>query len=122
MGWGPYPGPGSAAPSDIPPDWPGWTAPGPDEPAPGGAWGLEDSAPSPASATGTGWTAPQQPAQSSSGRGNAGLVVGVILVGLGVWFLVDQYVRIDWEVLWPVAIMLIGGALIAGALLRNRAA
>ena len=122
MGWGPYPGPGSAAPSDIPPNWPGWTAPGPDEPAPGGAWGLEDSAPSPASATGTGWTAPQQPAQSSSGRGNAGLVVGVILVGLGVWFLVDQYVRIDWEVLWPVAIMLLGGALIAGALLRNRAA
>ena len=46
---------------------------------------------------------------------------GVILVGLGVWFLVDQYVSIDWEVLWPVAIMVVGGALIAGALLRNRA-
>jgi hypothetical protein len=47
-------------------------------------------------------------------------VFGVILVGLGVWFLVDQYVTIDWDVLWPVAIMVAGGALIAGAIVRNR--
>jgi len=37
-----------------------------------------------------------------------------------VWFLVDQYVRIDWDILWPVAIMVVGGALIAGALMRGR--
>jgi hypothetical protein len=47
-------------------------------------------------------------------------VAGVVLVGLGIWFLVDQFVHIDWDVLWPVAIMVAGGALIAGAVLRNR--
>jgi hypothetical protein len=47
-------------------------------------------------------------------------VAGVILIGLGVWFLVDQFVDVNWDLLWPVAIMVVGGALIAGALMRGR--
>jgi hypothetical protein len=39
---------------------------------------------------------------------------------LGAWFLVDQFVRIDWDLLWPVIVMVLGGALIAGALMRGR--
>jgi hypothetical protein len=39
---------------------------------------------------------------------------------LGIWFLVDQYVRIDWNILWPVVIMVAGGGLIAWAMLRGR--
>jgi hypothetical protein len=45
-----------------------------------------------------------------------------VLVAVGVWFLVDQYVSIDWDLLWPVIIMVLGGALIAGALMRGRSA
>jgi phage shock protein C len=70
---------------------------------------------------GSGWS-PQPPQAAWSGprRGNAGLVAGVVLVVLGVWFLIDQYVRIDWDLLWPVVIMIAGGGLIAAALLRSR--
>jgi len=70
-----------------------------------------------------GWganTAPTQGAWTAPRPGNAGIVAGVILVALGVWFLVDQYVSIDWDLLWPVAIMVLGGILIAGALMRGR--
>ena len=52
--------------------------------------------------------------------GNAGIVAGVILIGLGVWFLVDQFIDVNWDLLWPVVIMVVGGALIAGALMRGR--
>ena len=54
--------------------------------------------------------------------GNAGIVAGAVLVILGVWFLVNQYVDIDidWSLLWPVAIMLGGIALIVAAARRNR--
>ena len=45
---------------------------------------------------------------------------GFILVGLGVWFLLDQYVHIDWQLVWPVIVIVIGVALIAGAMRRNR--
>jgi hypothetical protein len=47
-------------------------------------------------------------------------VFGVVLVGLGVWFLIDQYVDIDWRLLWPVIVIVVGVALIAGALRRAR--
>ena len=61
-----------------------------------------------------GWTPP------AIGNGNAGIVGGVILVLLGAWFLVDQYVDIDWTLLWPVLVMLAGVALIVLAARRGR--
>ena len=109
------PGQGGMPASGPPPSWgtvppPGWGT----VPPPEGAWtatsggGQPDPQPAPAS-QGSSWTS-----------GNAGIVFGVILVVLGIWFLVDQYVTIDWDVLWPVAIMVLGGALIAGAVIRSR--
>ena len=114
----------SQGPAQAPGQAPGWGSPDPAAspswgtvPPPEGAWTAAptggqpnpQSAPAPAN-PGNAWTS-----------GNTGLVFGVILVVLGIWFLVDQYVTIDWDVLWPVAIMVIGGALIAGAILRSRA-
>jgi phage shock protein C len=100
---GPATSPGTpASPSwgSVPPPEGAWTA------APmGGEPGPQPAPPS----QGSSWTS-----------GNMGLVFGVILLVLGIWFLVDQYVSIDWDVLWPVAIMVAGGALIAGAVLRSR--
>jgi len=123
--WGPTAAPGGAP--NPPPAWgqapqggwgqpaaPAWgdpAAPGADPgaaatPGPVPGWGAN---PAPA---GSPWTAPKP--------GNAGIVAGIVLVVIGVWFLVDQYVRIDWDLMWPVAIMVLGGLLIAGALMRGR--
>jgi hypothetical protein len=44
----------------------------------------------------------------------------VILVLLGAWFLVDQYLDIDWTLLWPVFVMLGGVGLIVVAARRGR--
>ena len=50
----------------------------------------------------------------------AGIVVGVVLVLLGVWLLVDKYVQVNWQLVWPVVIIVLGGLLIAGAVRRAR--
>lgn len=108
-GWGP-----TAAPGGTPTPPPGWGVSG----DPGQAAG-----PTTQSAYVPGWgtnTSPAQGPWTAPKPGNAGIVAGVVLVALGVWFLIDQYVSIDWDVLWPVAIMVLGGALIAGALMRGR--
>jgi phage shock protein C len=49
----------------------------------------------------------------SSGQGR--LVLGVFLVGLGVLALANQLFRIDWELLWPVGLILVGGGLVSAA-------
>ena len=71
---------------------------------------------------GVAWTPPPTggPGWKSPDPGNAGIVFGFILVGLGVWFLLDQYVHIDWQLVWPVIVIVIGVALIAGAIRRSR--
>ena len=50
---------------------------------------------------------------------NGGLIGGLVLIGLGAWFLVDRYIHIDMALVWPVVIMALGGLLIAGALRRK---
>jgi phage shock protein C len=126
QGW--QPGTGGWAPPGGPP--PGWGA----TPAPTPDWDTPPAAPPPgftAGASGTQGTTSGWPPQDASGgsptpsanpsrAGNGGIVAGVILIGLGVWFLVGQFVDVNWELLWPVAIMILGGALIAGAVLRGR--
>ncbi|MHB8891233.1 MAG: PspC domain-containing protein [Candidatus Limnocylindrales bacterium] len=93
QGWAPGGGPGPAQEPGAPT---GWNTPPPAWPAP------------PA-----GWSAPQV-------AGNAGLVAGGVLILLGAWFLIDDYVHIDWDLLWPVAVIALGGLLIAGAVRRGR--
>ena len=37
------------------------------------------------------------------------MIFGVILIGLGVWFLIDQFVPdINTDLLWPVALVVLG--------------
>ena len=70
--------------------------------------------------------APDEPAYASAGDpvieaepeprrsdGRAGLVAGVGLVLLGVWFLVREYLPpIDWGLIWPVVLIGIGGLIL----------
>ena len=47
------------------------------------------------------------------------MIFGLILIGLGVWFLIDRYVpAIDTDLLWPVALVILGIVLLAIALRR----
>jgi phage shock protein C len=90
-------------------------------PTPGATgWPFADGSPAPSWGTPPpgGW--PQGQPWTPPRPGNAGLVVGVVLVVMGLWFLVDRYVHIDWNLLWPVVIMVLGGGLIAAALMRDR--
>ena len=42
--------------------------------------------------------------------GNGGLVVGLILIGAGLWFLAREYLpAIDWGLVWPVVLIAVGG-------------
>jgi phage shock protein PspC (stress-responsive transcriptional regulator) len=109
-GWVPGPGPGG-------PQHPGGPPPGvwgdPVPPAPGAApptpgWQAGSSS------SWSGWTPP-----SVGGNGNAGIVAGLVLILLGAWFLVDQYVDIDWSLLWPVFVMLAGVVLVVLATRRG---
>jgi phage shock protein PspC (stress-responsive transcriptional regulator) len=81
-----------------------------------------DVAPTDASAPAAGASAPTWEAQEQRLRrgGSGGAVIfGVILIGLGVWFLIDQYVpAINSDLLWPVALVVLGVVLLAIALRR----
>ena len=121
QGGPPAPGPGGqgAIPGWQPGAGTTWGAP----PAAGSAPGT-GSAPgsgsAPGAEQGSGWTTPAQPwVAPRVDPGNAGIVLGVVLVLLGAFFLVDQYVHIDWDLLWPVVVIVLGVALIAGAMRRS---
>jgi uncharacterized membrane protein len=66
---------------------------------------------------------------SSRDRGDGGrvwtLVAGLFVLGLGVWFFLDYTLGIDlptirWSQLWPVILIVIGAAVLLGALRRER--
>lgn len=54
-------------------------------------------------------------------RGGAGgaVIFGLILIGLGVWFLIDRYIpAINGDLLWPIALVVLGIILLVVALRR----
>ncbi len=117
VGWVPRPRAGSG------PVWPsgtsGWQpgSPPPSAPQPGAVPGWQTG-------EGSSWGPGAQPAPHWTPRrvdsGNAGIVFGAVLILLGAWFLVDQYVDVDWNLLWPVVVIGLGVVLMVGAMRRNR--
>ena len=119
-GWGATGGSGAGAGSgDTPPGPPGTEgSAGAGSGQPGG-WGS----PPPAPGTATpGWTSPSPAATrgtgSSGGRG-AGIVLGAVLIVIGAWFLVGRYIEIDWGVVWPIAVVVLGVGLMAASIRRS---
>ena len=83
--------------------------PGSDAAATGTTAGTEASAPT--------WEVQEQRIR----RGGAGgaVIFGLILIGLGVWFLIDRYIpAINGDLLWPVALVVLGIVLLVIALRR----
>jgi phage shock protein PspC (stress-responsive transcriptional regulator) len=65
-----------------------------------------------------GWTPPPPVARSD---GRAGVVVGIGLVLIGLWFLLRQYLPdIDWGFVWPLAIVAVGVLVLMSAMGRRR--
>lgn len=70
----------------------------------------------PAAALGTppaGRTASTRPA------GSGAVVVGVLLIAIGAIFLVREYLVIDWDLIWPVILIVVGVVIVLGAARRR---
>ncbi|MEO6294918.1 MAG: PspC domain-containing protein [Candidatus Limnocylindria bacterium] len=64
------------------------------------------------------WTPPEPVARPSDGR--AGVVVGVGLVLIGVWFLLREYLPdFDWSLVWPLVIVGIGVLILVSSIRRR---
>ena len=54
----------------------------------------------------------------------ASMVVGIILLVIGVWYLLDQTLgiampRIDWSDFWPIVLIAIGGVMLYRSAVRR---
>jgi phage shock protein C len=66
----------------------------------------------------TGWAAP--PTRHRHDSGTAPMIIGIVLVLLGAWFLAERY--IDWldnALLWPALLIVVGVLLLFGAMRRS---
>ncbi len=105
-------------------------------PAPDAAPGAPTAPPAPADTTFGGpppaapstpagsWAAPQRRDRGDGGRIWT-LIVGLFILGLGVWFFLDSTLGFDmptirWSQFWPVILIVIGAAVLLGALRRER--
>ena len=70
-----------------------------------------------------GATAVQAPAhERRRGSGGGAMVFGLILIGLGAYFLIDEYLpQVDVNALWPVGLVVLGIVLLFSSLRRSRA-
>ena len=77
-------------------------------------------APDGAAATASSADAREARREARRGRGNPGIVFGLILVVAGTWFLLDRYIE-DLDLSWfmPGALIVIGLVLVVGALTRS---
>jgi len=69
-------------------------------------------------------TEPAQP-PSRRDRGNVGgIVIGLVVLGVGVYFLLRETLRIslpDIGEFWPIFVIVLGAAILYGGLRRSRA-
>ena len=52
--------------------------------------------------------------------GQGALIVGGILVAVGAWALIGQYVDLDWRRIWPIGLVVAGLLVIAASIARRR--
>ena len=92
-------------------------APDASEPGEPGSEPATTVASEPGGAPAVNWETQEQRLRRA-GSGGA-VIFGLILIGAGVWFLVDQYLpAIDSDLLWPVALVILGVVLLVVALRR----
>ena len=50
--------------------------------------------------------------------GQGGLIVGIVFVAVGAIALVNQWLRVDWQFVWPIVLIVIGGVVVVAATSR----
>jgi uncharacterized membrane protein len=65
------------------------------------------------------------PRKKDDGGRLVSVLVGLVLLAFGLWFFAEYTLGIDlptirWSQLWPLFLILIGGAIVVGALRRDR--
>jgi phage shock protein C len=65
---------------------------------------------------------PRDSAQSTASDkpGNAPLVIGIVLIGLGVLFLLNNFLYIRWHLLWPLILIALGLILLGKAVMGSK--
>jgi phage shock protein PspC (stress-responsive transcriptional regulator) len=100
------------------------TAPGAEGEAPAGdATAPSGETPPPPAAAAPAWTGSGYPyaRHPHRRRGNGGLIFGIILVALGAWFLIDEYVPgIRSDLFWPIGLVVLGVVLLVVSATRRR--
>lgn len=92
------------------------------EPLEAGATPVTATAAPPPSEGRTDAAATTPPRPHRRGSGGGAMVFGVILIGLGAYFLIDEYLpQVDLNALWPIGLVLIGIALLVVSLRRPAA-
>jgi phage shock protein PspC (stress-responsive transcriptional regulator) len=91
----------------------------PEEPlgvaGPGGAPGTAGT-----EGAAAGWGASGPAATTRSRSGSGPVVIGIVLVLIGVWFLAQRYIPwLDGALLWPALLIVIGAMLVFGAMRRQ---
>jgi phage shock protein C len=85
--------------------------------ASGAPVGPSSAASGAASASGAAWG--YRAGVDRRDRGGGAVVLGLVLVVVGGWFLLQRFLpQIDSGLLWPVVLLLLGGALVVGSLRR----
>lgn len=83
---------------------------------------AEPVAPTADPVTGEVVNAPGEPASAatSGASGQAGVVIGIGLVVIGLWFLLRQYLpEIDWSLIWPLVLVGIGALVLVTSIRRR---
>jgi len=76
------------------------------------------AAPTPTEASAPAWGDHEERLRRGSSGG--AVIFGLILIGAGVWFLVDEYVpAFDPDLVWPIALVAVGAALLFVSLRRR---
>jgi phage shock protein PspC (stress-responsive transcriptional regulator) len=53
------------------------------------------------------------------GESGGAILLGLLLVVVGAWFLVSRFIRIDGSVLWPALLLVVGLILVVGSMRRQ---
>jgi phage shock protein C len=93
------------------------TEPGRSEPVPAGSWRAPDGSTVPIAAS----PASRRRRRDPGDRARAGLIGGLVLVGLGAIFLVREFIpAFDFDLWWPMMLIGLGIVLIVVAVMPSR--